>query len=107
MPKLKIILDSRNPKVGDFLKQISGRPLTSREASVYLGLSLGYFTRLAAKGCIPRYRLSPCRFFYTKNNLRRFRRAKLRNRQRKYLRRHYGPAYCVSIKSNLLNERKG
>jgi len=108
MSALKITIVTRSKNVGKLLKNLKGsEPLSARTASIYTGLSLGYFRKLARNGIIPRHYLTSFLYYYTKRELDRYLKNKLLVKREKYFLRNSGNRYYVYFTANNQKERKG
>lgn len=79
----------RVPDLGDYIKTFSRRYLSSKEAALYLGLSLPYFRILARRKKIPYSQFSKQSFFYKKSDLDRYRNEQLLAKRTKYFNRYF------------------
>ena len=79
----------RVPDLGDYIKTFSRRYLSSKEAALYLGLSLPYFRLLARRNNFPYSQFSKQSFFFKKSDLDRYRNEQLLAKRTKYFNRYF------------------
>ena len=94
---IKTQIRSAGANLGDFINQLSHRPLTAKEGAIYAGLSVGYFRKLAAQGMFPRYMFSFFRYFYLKRDLDKYLENKIEVKRNKYFSRYQGHRELIYV----------